>query len=68
MGLIDYMSRNPVGLAISPSQYDEEFVVASIRAFIHNLELIDNIILNNLANQNKAPYELVKKRAKTKGC
>ena len=28
MGLIDYMSRNPVGLAIPPSEYDEEFVVA----------------------------------------
>ena len=67
MGLIDYMSRNPVGLAIPPSQYDEEFVVASFKAFINNLELIDNVILNNLANQNKAPYELVKKRAKTKG-
>ena len=50
-----------------PSQYDEEFVVASINAFINNLELIDNVILNNLANQNKAPYELIKKRAKNKG-
>ena len=29
MGLIDYMSRNPVGLAIPPpSEYDEEFEVA----------------------------------------
>ena len=27
----------------------------------------DNAILNNLANQNKAPYELVRKRAKNKG-
>ena len=67
MGLIDYMSRNPVGLAVPPSEYDEEFVVASINAFINDLELIDNVILNNLANQNKAPYELIKKRAKNKG-
>ena len=67
MGLIDYMSRNPVGLAIPPSEYDEEFVVASIRTFINNLELIDNVILNNLANQNKAPYELIKTRAKNEG-
>ena len=37
MGLIDYMSRNPVGLPIPPSEYDEEFVVASINAFINNL-------------------------------
>ena len=67
MGLIDYTYRNPVGLAIPPSEYDEEFVVASIRTFINNLEMIDNAILNNLANQNKAPYELIKKRAKNKG-
>ena len=67
MGLIDYLSRNPVGLTIPTSEYDEEFVVASINAFINNLELIDNVILNNLANQNKAPFELIKKRAKNKG-
>ena len=67
MGLIDYMSRNPVGLAIPPSEYDEEFVVVSIKAFINDVELIDNVILNNLANQNKAPYELIKKRAENKG-
>ena len=28
---------------------------------------MDNVILNNLANQNKAPFELIKKRAKNKG-
>ena len=67
MGLIDCISQNPVGLAIPPSAYDEEFVIASIRIFINNLEMIDNVILNNLANQNKAPYELIKKRAKING-
>ena len=67
MGLIDYMSRNPVGLAKPPSEYDKEFVVASINALINNLKLIDNVILNDLANQNKALYELIKKRAKNKG-
>ena len=61
------MSQNPVGLAIPPSEYDEDFVVASIRTFIKNLEMIDNVILNNLANQNKAQCELIKKSAKTKG-
>ena len=25
MGLVDYMSSNPVGLAISPSAYDQNF-------------------------------------------
>ena len=32
--------------------------------------MIDNVMIdiqNNLANQNKAPYELIKKRAKNKG-
>ena len=67
MGSIDYVSRNLVRLVIPPSEYDEEFVVASIRTFINNLEMIENVILNNLANQNKAPYELIKKRAKKKG-
>ena len=66
MGLIDYMSRNPVGLAIPPSDYDKEFVVASNNAFINNLELIENVILNNLANENKAPYEQIKKCAEIK--
>ena len=61
------MSRNPVGLAIPPSEYDEEIVVASIKTFITNLEIFDNVILNNLANQNEALYELTKKRAKKKG-
>ena len=66
MALID-MSRNPVGLAVPPSEHDEELVLASIRTFIKNLEMIDNVILNNLANQNKAPYELIKKREKNIG-
>ena len=61
------MSRNPLGFAVPPSEYDEELVLESIRTFIKNLELVDNVILNNLANQNKAPYELIKKREKNKG-
>ena len=67
MRLIDYMSRNPVRLAKAPSEYDEAFDLASFRTFINNLKMIDNVILNNLANQNKTPYELIKKRAKNKG-
>ena len=66
MGLINYMSRNPVGLAIAPSKYDEEFVVAPIKTFINNLGVIDNVILNELANQNLAPCQLIKKRAENK--
>ena len=42
MGLIDYMSQNPVGLAIPPSEHDEEFIVVSINSFIFNLGMIDN--------------------------
>ena len=29
--------------------------------------MINNVILNNLAHQNKAPYDLIKKRAENKG-
>ena len=67
LSLIDYISRNPVELPILPSEYDEEFVVAAINTFINNLEMIDNVILNQLANQNKAPYDLIKMRAENKG-
>ena len=67
MGLIDYMSRNPVGLEMSPNEFYEEFVVASINAQINNLELIDNVIVNNLANQNRAECQLIRKRAENKG-
>ena len=67
MVLIDYMSQNSVGLALPPGEFDEEIVVASINTFMNNLEVIDNVISNNLANRTKAPYELIKKRAKNKG-
>ena len=67
MGLLDYMPRNPVRLPIPPpppSEYDKEFKVAAINTFINNLE---NVILNQLANQNKTPCDLIKKRAENKG-
>ena len=67
MGLIDYISRNPVGIARPSSTSDEEFVVASINSFINNLVMIDNLILNQLANRKLAPYRLIKKRAENKG-
>ena len=57
MGLIEYMSRNPVGLAIHPSGHDEDFLVALINLLNHSL---DNLILNNVANQKQAPYQLIK--------
>ena len=60
------MSQNLAGLAIPLSEYDEDFVVASIKTFIINLEVIHNVILNELANQNLAPSQLVKKRAEHK--
>ena len=52
MGLIDYLSWNPIGLAITPSPYDEKFVVASTNSFMNILEMVDIIILSNLANQH----------------
>ena len=60
MGLIDQMSRNPVGTAIPSSEYDEEFVVAS------NNEFINNVILSSLVNRMLAPCQLIKKRAEKK--
>ena len=60
-------AQNPVGLAIPPSEYDEEFVVASINNFINNLELIYNVVFNELANQILAPCQLIKKRADYEG-
>ena len=67
MGLIDYISQNPVELPIPPSKYDREFVVAAINTFINNLEMINKVILNQLANQNKAPCDLIKNARKIKG-
>ena len=61
MGLIEYMSRNQVGVAIPPCENDKDFVVKSINSLITNLKMIDKIILNKLAN--KKPYRLIEKRA-----
>ena len=66
MGLKDYMSRISVGLATPPSEYEEDFVVASINTFINNLEVIDNVMPDEFANQNLAPCQLIKKRAEYK--
>ena len=61
------MSQNSVRITIPPSEYDEEFVVASINTFINNLEMIEHVILNNKANQIRAPYDLIKKCVENKG-
>ena len=66
MGLIDKCHEIRLDYQY-PKKYDEAFVVAAINTFINNLEMIDNVILNQLANQNKAPCELIKKRAEIKG-
>ena len=65
MVLIAYISRKSGGISIAPSEYNEEFVVvASINSFVNCLEMIDNLILNELANRKLAPYGLSKKCAK----
>ena len=46
--------------------YDEEFVVALINSYKFNIDLIDNVMLNRLANQHKAPHRLIKMRAEYK--
>ena len=53
-------------MAIPPSEYDEEFVLASFNTFTNNLEVIDNVILNELANQKLGPHQPIKKRAEYK--
>ena len=66
MWLINNTFTNSVGLALTPSDYNQEFVVASNNSSIANIILIDNVILNNLASQNRAPHRLIKKRAESK--
>ena len=63
IGLIDYMSRIPVEFALPRSEYNEEFVKATINLFIANLEFIEKFVFNQLANQNQAPNRLIKTRA-----
>ena len=62
------MSQNPVGLAIPPSEYDQELMMrmASINSLIINLEMIDNLILSQLANQKRARNRLIKNSQKLK--
>ena len=66
MLLIDYLSRNPVELALPPTSTTMDLFFASINSFISNIEWNDNVILNNLANQKRAPHRLIKKCAEYK--
>ena len=50
----------PNKISTAPSEYVEEFVVASITSLIATLALIDIVLLNMLANRNQAPYRLIK--------
>ena len=54
MGLIDYISRHPVGKPQPPVYWDEHFVVALIDDFIACLEFQDSANLNLEMNSN--PY------------
>ena len=53
-------------MSIPPREYDEEFIVSSNSTFINNLEMIDNVILNELANQNLIRRQLIRKRVEIK--
>ena len=46
MGLLDYISRHPVGKPQPPAYWDEHFVVALIEDFISCLEFQDSTIAN----------------------
>ena len=52
MGLIDYISRHPVGKPQPPAYWDEHFVVALIDDFISCLEFQDSTIANIEMNKN----------------
>ena len=68
IGVIDYNFRNPVGLALSSIEYDDELILAWIKSFISNFELISIVIMNNtLANENRSSNRLIKKRANLYG-
>ena len=54
MGLIDYISRHPVGKPQPPAYWDEKFVVALIDDFIACLEFQDRASLNLSLSSN--PY------------
>ena len=54
MGLIDYISRHPVGKPQPPAYWDEHFVVAIIDNFLACLEFQDSASLNLEMNSN--PY------------
>ena len=66
MGLEYYMLRNSTGLTKYPSQWDEEFAVASFKNFIANNEMIDYLLQNKLVNQKRAPIKLIKEAWRVK--
>ena len=70
MGLIDYLSRKTVKLARLPSAYDKEFAIASTTLFINNLEVVENVILINLANQKgtRTRHDICRSKSARKNC
>ena len=59
------MSCNPIELALTSSEYDDEFDDASIFLVrFQNTEITENLVMSNVANQNCATNQLIKKRAK----
>ena len=56
MGLIDYISRHPVGISQPPAYWDEHFVVALIVDFITCLEFQDSTSFNLKMNSYPNGY------------
>ena len=61
LGLIDYISRHPVGKPKPPAYWDEHFVVALIDDFVKNLEFQDSSKKNMCLNENPIRYLGTKK-------
>ena len=55
MGFTDLISRSPLGKAISPSHYDEEFVVATTKKIYNALSPLDsdNSLCNSISSKSE---------------
>ena len=62
MGLIDYISRHPVGKPQPPAYWDENFVVALIDDFVKCVEFQDSSSINSVWNNVKTSNYLGTKK------
>ena len=66
MGLIDYISRHPIGKPQPPAYWDKQFVVALVDDFVKCLEFEDSSINNISLNENPMNYQGTEKLNRNK--